>query len=99
MSLQPRRDVEVRCAARDDGAWSCEVTVRGPGEPTTHQVAVSAAALARFAPGALDPVDLVARSFAFLLAREPKTSILRRFDLGVIGQYFPDYEREIRRGR
>jgi hypothetical protein len=96
MSLQPRRDVEVRCAAREDGGWSCDVTVRGPGEPTTHQVVVSAAALARYAPGALDPADLVARSFAFLLAREPKTSILRSFGIAVIGHYFPDYEREIR---
>ena len=45
--------------------------------------------------GADDPVDLVRRSFAFLLEREPKESILRSFDLPVIGRYFPDYERTI----
>ena len=56
----------------------------------------TAADLARLAPGDTDPSDLVARSFAFLLAREPKTSILRRFDLPVIARYFPEYEREIR---
>ncbi len=93
--LQPRPDVNVRCAPQEGGGWSCEVTVRGPGAPTTHEVAVSAASLARLAPGAADPGDLVARSFAFLLAREPKTSILRRFDLEVIGGYFPEWEREI----
>jgi hypothetical protein len=30
-----------------------------------------------------------------LLEREPNTSILRRFDLPVIGNYFPGYERKI----
>jgi len=36
----------------------------------------------------------VRRSFAFLLAREPNTSILREFSLGTIEQYFPEYARE-----
>jgi len=40
-------------------------------------------------------VDLVEASFAFLLEREPKESILRDFDLIVIGRYFPQYEQEI----
>jgi hypothetical protein len=72
------------------------VTVAGPGAPTTHDVTVLASDLERLAPGDSDPVDLVARSFAFLLEREPKTSILRRFDLTVIGTYFPEWERTIR---
>ena len=46
-----------------------------------------------------DPADLVRRSFAFLLEREPKESILRTFELSVIGRYFPEYEREIRTTR
>ena len=39
----------------------------------------------------------VEESFAFLLEREPRESILRRFDLPVIGRYFPEYEVEVRR--
>ena len=89
--------VDVRCAPVPGGAgWSCQVTVGGVGAPTTHEVAVTAADLARLAPGAETPDDLVRRSFLFLLAREPKESILRRFDLPLIGRYFPEYEREIR---
>jgi hypothetical protein len=38
---------------------------------------------------------LVRASFAFLLAREPAGSILRRFDLSVISVYFPEYLDEI----
>jgi hypothetical protein len=41
--------------------------------------------------------NLVKRSFEFLLRRESNTSILRSFDLSVIGRYFPEYEREIRK--
>jgi hypothetical protein len=32
-----------------------------------------------------------------LLEREPKESILNRFDLSVISRYFPEYEREIKK--
>ena len=85
--------IEVTAAVVGDG-WDCMVTVRD-GSETRHRVRVSRADLARLAPGASDPVDLVKASFAFLLERESKESILREFDLIVIGRYFPDYEREI----
>jgi hypothetical protein len=94
---EPREDsmskVEVTAAVVADG-WECKVTVRN-GSETRHRVRVSRADLARLAPGASDPVDLVEASFAFLLERETKESILREFDVTVIGRYFPDYEREI----
>jgi hypothetical protein len=85
--------VEVTAAVVSDG-WDCMVTIRD-GSETRHRVRVSLPDLARLAPGASDPVDLVEASFAFLLERESKESILREFDLTVIGRYFPDYEREV----
>jgi hypothetical protein len=79
------------------GGWTCQVHLSDPdGTSTQHQVRVTRADLERFAPGAEAPTDLVRRSFEFLLAREPKESILRSFELPVIGRYFPEYEREIR---
>lgn len=87
----------VAAATPNDAGWICEVTVREPGSETRHAVTVTRADLARYAPGADSPADLVRRSFEFLLAREPKESILRSFELPVIGRYFPEYEREIRR--
>ena len=78
------------------GGWSCRVLVRDPdGSSTEHDVDVSHADLVRLAPGAADPIDLVRRSFAFLLEREAKESILREFELPAIGRYFPEYEREV----
>jgi hypothetical protein len=41
----------------------------------------------------------VRRSFDFLLEREPPSSILRTFDLAVIGRYFPEYGAEMSRSR
>ncbi len=83
--------------AREPDGWTCLVRVTDATGSTEHRVRVRPADLASFAPGAAEPADLVRRSFAFLLAREPKESILGAFDLPVIGRYFPDYEREIRR--
>jgi hypothetical protein len=39
----------------------------------------------------------VRASFEFLLAHEPRESILRSFELPVIGRYFPEWQDEIRR--
>jgi hypothetical protein len=86
---------EVAATVVSDG-WECTVTVRN-GSETHHRVRVSRGDLARLDPGVSDPVSLVEASFAFLLEREPKESILRDFDLTVIGRYFPEYEREIGR--
>jgi hypothetical protein len=94
--------LDVRCEPTGD-AWTCFVTVRGErsdasdGSETHHAVTLTAADLARYAPDGAAPDELVRRSFEFLLAREPKESILGRFDLPVIGRYFPDYERTITR--
>ncbi len=37
----------------------------------------------------------LAMQFGFLLDREPKESILGRFDVTVIARYFPEFEREL----
>lgn len=89
--------IHVRCAGHATDGWTCAVALRDDGrEVTSHEVTVRSADLARLAPDATDPTDLVERSFAFLLEREPPSSILRRFDLPVIGRYFPDYEAVVR---
>ena len=72
-----------------------EVSVTG-SSPTRHIVTVSAEDAARLTGGKVATEHLVKRSFDFLLEREPNTSILRSFELSVIGRYFPEYERVIR---
>ena len=58
---------------------------------------LSAATYEGLTGGRVPPEDLVREAFAFLLEREPKESILRSFDLQVIGRYFPEWEGEMRR--
>jgi hypothetical protein len=73
------------------------VRVIEAGSESTHDVTVSPNDYTRLTNGKIELEELVRRSFEFLLEREPKDSILTRFDLSVIGRYFPEYEREIRR--
>jgi len=79
-----------------DGGWLARVTVTDHGSSREFEVGVTEDELRRFAPGAPGPHDLVRRSFEFLLAREPKESILSAFGLSTIERYFPEFEREIR---
>jgi len=72
-----------------------DVTVEGRSR-TTHRVTVSPQIYQKLTDGDVPVEILVEKSFEFLLEREPNTSILRSFDLPVIGQYFPEYESTIR---
>lgn len=85
----------IAVSVRESGdGHVAEVTVRDR-ETTTHRVRVSRGERERYGDG--DVADLVKRSFEFLLAREPNSSILREFDLSTIERYFPEYPREFRR--
>jgi hypothetical protein len=83
-------------SSRIEAGWLARVTVSDGGSSRAFEVTVTAAELARLDPSAAEPTALVRRSFEFLLAREPKESILPRFGLSVIARYFPEFEREIR---
>jgi len=67
------------------------VTVEGR-TTTTHTVTLSSSDYEQLTGKRVTPEVLVEKSFEFLLERESNTSILRLFDLPVIGQYFPEYE-------
>jgi hypothetical protein len=70
------------------------VTVQEGSSRTIHDVTVTDQHVARYAPGATIE-RLIEASFEFLLEREPKESILTRFELPVIERYFPEYARTI----
>ena len=89
-------DIELQQAPTSAG-WRFTVAVAEGGGQTRHEVTVDRATYERLTDGGIPPEALVRESFAFLLEREPQESILRTFDLAVIGRYFPEYEGEIRR--
>jgi hypothetical protein len=89
--------IDVRCVPLATG-WRCVVTV-DDGQGTSHHDVTLATEQATDLAAATDGHDverLVYETFAFLLEREPKESILRSFDLTVVSRYFPEFEAEIR---
>jgi hypothetical protein len=73
-----------------------DVTVKA-GATTTHRVTVARDDHQALTGGNATVETLLEASFAFLLERESNTSILRTFDLPVIGRYFPEYESQMKR--
>ena len=74
-----------------------EVEVRERGGETRHRVSMTRATHASLAAGRSSPEDCIRAAFAFLLDREPKESILPRFDVTVIARYFPEFPTELGR--
>ncbi len=88
--------IEVRRISEGDPI-DFEVVVReGEGE-TRHNVTMSREMCERLTAGKHAPERCLEAAFRFLLDREPKESILRRFDVTVISRYFPEFERELPR--
>ena len=86
-------DITVTRRADGNPIWF-GVVVREGDPSTEHAVTLSESDLERLG-GGRTPEAFVRDCFAFLLEREPKESILRSFDVSVIGGYFPEFEREI----
>ncbi|HEX6220207.1 MAG TPA: hypothetical protein VF115_03850 [Acidimicrobiia bacterium] len=66
------------------------VIVSEEGSTSTHEVTLQPEDLESLSADASGE-KLVEASFRFLLDREPKESIMSRFDLSVISRYFPDF--------
>jgi hypothetical protein len=64
---------------------------------TMHVVTMKTSEYERISGKKVAPVELVKRAFEFLLARERKEEILRKFDLTIIGQYFAEFEQAMKR--
>jgi hypothetical protein len=89
-------DIDISCVTATDG-WLCQVAIDDHGSESRHSIAFTRADFQRLAGSGETPESLVRRSVEFLLAREPKESILKSFALTDIGRYFPEYERELGR--
>lgn len=89
-------DIEVKELRSDENGWEYGVVVREDGTRSAHTVIVGRAYYESLTGGETSPDKLVEKSFEFLLEREPKESILSRFDLTVISNYFPEYENRIK---
>jgi len=69
-----------------------QVTIDEDNSKSTHTVTVDDKYHKKLTGGVIPKEDLIKKSFEFLLEREPKESIMSKFDLKVINKFFPEYE-------
>ena len=69
-----------------------DVTIYSNTE-TNHQVTISDNFVTEYQIKNLTKKEIIEQSFIFLLQRESNTSILRKFDIEVIANYFPEYKK------
>lgn len=87
--------IKLQKTGENESSFTFTVVVEEGRDSTTHTVTVAKGDFNRL--NYSSPEKLVHNSFKFLLQREPKESILSRFDLMDIGRYFPEYEKEIKK--
>jgi hypothetical protein len=87
--------MEISVAQKSgDDPLAFDIVIRdGKGE-SRYSVTMARETLDRLASGH-KAEDIVEAAFKFLLDREPKESILKRFDINVIARYFPEFEQEL----
>jgi hypothetical protein len=71
------------------------VEVTEGNETTSHKVIVPPSLLDDWGLEESDSEDVIRESFAFLMEREPASSILPEFSLAIISRYFPEYKDEL----
>jgi len=87
-------DIQVRVEKQPAG-WEAKVTVQEGNSASEHTVSLEEKYYQKLSGGQYEPEQIIETSFEFLLAREPKESILGRFDLPVISRYFREYEQTL----
>ncbi len=85
--------IEVK--KKDSGEF--EVTISEGDTKTIHIVTLDEKYYEELTQKRISKEELIKKSFEFLLQRETKESILSRFDLRIISNYFPEFEEEIKK--
>ncbi|MGH2527592.1 MAG: hypothetical protein ACRDG2_12675 [Actinomycetota bacterium] len=88
-------EITVQTSDRQSDVSTFHVSIRDEDSSTEHDVTLSASDYDRLGTKYGTPEDFVRVCFEFLLDREPKESILPRFDISVISRYFPEFESTI----
>ena len=85
---------DITVTESDRGPLEFDVAVGDGGRRSTYRVTVPSTLPDEL--GGVAPDTLVKESFAFLLEREPASSILPEFSLSIISRYFPEYVGEMK---
>jgi hypothetical protein len=94
-SKKSQKQMDRQISVESAGENVFHVAVAEGASKTTHRVTVQPKDYDRITAGKISAEQLVKMSFEFLLAHEPKESILSSFDLMVIARYFPSFKRDL----
>lgn len=89
--------IDIRQTKENDTGWVFVVQIGIPPDSQEKTVTLSRDYWKKLTDTKTPAESLIKKSFEFLLERESKESILSKFDLPVIGNYFPEYEEEIKK--
>tara|TARA_Y100000310_G_C20668737_1_gene809081 strand:- start:2383 stop:2649 length:267 start_codon:yes stop_codon:yes gene_type:complete len=78
----------------DDNTFSVKIIEKNGS--TGHVVSLDEEYYHELVEGKISKEELIKKSFEFLLEREPKESILSKFNLKIISSYFPKYVNTVR---
>lgn len=92
-------EIQIQKTGENEEGFAFSVAIEEAGSRSTHQVTLSRRDLRELGVETESPDQFVRRCLEWLLEREPKESILARFDVREISQYFPRFSEEIRKRR
>jgi hypothetical protein len=72
------------------------VTIKERSGSSEHVVTLDDEYYKNLTDAKINKEELIKKSFEFLLERESKESILSRFNVRIIKNYFPEYEEKIK---
>ena len=73
---------------RDDEIFEVTLT---KDSTTIHRITLSSKFYKKLSNSKISEIELIKKTFEFLLERESNESILREFNLEMIENYFPEY--------
>lgn len=90
-------DIEVGTETEATNHWAYDVSVFDGGRKYDYRVTLSFQDYDLWSRGRVSPSRVIESAFRYLLANEPASSIMTRFDCSVIRRYFPKVDEELPR--
>lgn len=84
--------IEIRNKEKTAGGWEFLVAIVDDEKTLDFAVSLDEDYYNEVTNEQISPDELITKAFRFLLKREGKNSILRKFNLREIHRYFPDFE-------
>jgi hypothetical protein len=84
--------IEIRNKNKTPGGWEFLVAIADDRQTLQYAVSLDEDYYNEVTNEQITPDELIIKAFKFLIRREGKHSILRKFNLREIHKYFPDFE-------